>query len=39
MVDNEDWEVLSVASRDDEEFDYDDDINDEEVSFEEWYWD
>jgi len=25
MVENEDWEVLPVASRDDKEFDYDDD--------------
>jgi len=39
MVENEDWEVLSVASRDDEEFDYDDEINDEEVPFEAWYLD
>jgi hypothetical protein len=30
MVDNEEWEVFSVASRDDEEFDYDDDSDDDD---------
>ena len=29
MVDNEEWEVFSVASRNDEEFDYDDDEEEE----------
>ena len=32
-VDNEEWEVVSVASRNDEEFDYDDDSDSNDEVF------